>query len=306
LSALRLLLDNLALKSVSLVLAVLLWFLIAAEKTSERGLSVPVEFQNVPKDLEMTNDPVDTVEVRLRASPGIIQGLLPRELSAQIDLAGTVEGERIIHLTPDTVRVPFGVRVVKVTPSIVTLTFERTLEKVVPIRPRLVGRPAPGYEVAEVVADPAEVRIVGPRSRVQEVESAFTEPISVDVAQSSVTESVAVGLEDPLLRLGGTSRVRVTARVREVQEKRVFEAAPVEVRGGTAQPRPASVRITVTGPASVLQRLQKSDCKAYVTVRDDAAPRVPVSVEVASGFAGVSVVAVEPPEITLRTARKSR
>jgi YbbR domain-containing protein len=302
----RWLLDNLALKVVSLVLSVLLWFLIAAEKTSERGLSVAVEFQNVPKDLEMTNDPVDQVEVRLRAAPGIIQGLVPRELSAQIDLAGTAEGERIIHLTPDSVRVPFGVRVVKVTPSIVTLNFERTLEKVVPIRPRLLGRPAAGYEVAEVIADPAEVRIIGPRSRVQEVESAFTEPISVETVERSVTESVSVGVEDPLLRLGGSSRVRVTAKVREVQEKRVLEGLPVEVRGGTAQLRPASVRITVTGPASVLQRLEKGALKAYVTLRDDGSPRAPVSVEVGSGLAGVSVVAVEPPEVSLRGVRRSR
>src|SRR5262249_44100480 len=243
----RWLLDNLALKAVSLVLSVLLWFLIAAEKTSERGLSVAVEFQNVPKDLEMTNDPVDQVEVRLRAAPGIIQGLVPRELSAQIDLAGTSEGERIIHLTPDSVRVPFGVRVVKVTPSIVTLNFERTLEKVVPIRPRLVGRPAGGYEVAEVSADPAEVHIIGPRSRVQEVESAFTEPISVEAADHSVTESVAVGVEDPLLRLGGSPGGGGAAEGRGVQEKRGLGGPAVGGRGGPAPARPRAGRLSVTG-----------------------------------------------------------
>ena len=58
-------LDNLPLKLASLALAVLLWFVIAGEKTSEMGLSVPVELQNFPKDLELTGDPVDTVEVRL-------------------------------------------------------------------------------------------------------------------------------------------------------------------------------------------------------------------------------------------------
>jgi hypothetical protein len=113
-------------------------------------------------------------------------------------------------------------------------------------------------------------------------------------------------VEDPLLRLGGSSRVRVSAKVREVQEKRVLEGLPVNVRGGTAQLRPASVRITVTGPASVLQRLDKGALKAYVTLRDDGSPRAPVSVEVGSGLAGVSVVAVEPPEVTLRGIRRSR
>ena len=47
----RSLFDNLALKGVSLLLAALTWFVIAGEKTSERGLSVPVELQNFPKDL---------------------------------------------------------------------------------------------------------------------------------------------------------------------------------------------------------------------------------------------------------------
>src|SRR5262249_61332268 len=93
----------------------------------------------------------------------------------------------------------------------------------------------------------------------------------------------------------GTSRVRATAKLREVQERRVFEGLPVEVRGGTAQLRPASVRITVTGPTSVLQRLDKGVLKAYVSLRDDGSPRAPVSVEVGSGLAGASVVAGPPP-----------
>ena len=42
--------DNLTLKAVSLGIAVVLWFVIAGEKTSERGLSVPVELQNVPEE----------------------------------------------------------------------------------------------------------------------------------------------------------------------------------------------------------------------------------------------------------------
>ena len=89
--------------------------------------------------------------------PGSSTGSRQGDVSAQIDLAGAGEGERIVHLTPQAIRVPFGVEVVKVTPSIVTLNFERTLQRTVPVRPRLLGRPAAGYEVAEVTSDPAEV-----------------------------------------------------------------------------------------------------------------------------------------------------
>jgi hypothetical protein len=300
----RALFDNLALKGISLVLAVLTWFVIAGEKTSERGLSVPVELQNFPKDLELTGEAVTNVEVRLRASPGIIHGLGPRDLSAVIDLQGASAGERIVHLTPETIRVPFGVKVVKVTPSILTLNFERTLEKDVPVRPRLQGRPAPGYEVAEITSEPARVRIAGPKSRVQEVESAFTEPVSLEAATDSVADTVNIGLEDPLLRLQGGSRVKVTARIREEHGRKALEGLPVETRGGSGQARPATVRVELSGPISLLESVDRDKVRPYVTVTRNGQDRAPVAVEL-SGLTGVTVVATSPPEVSLRGARRA-
>jgi YbbR domain-containing protein len=297
-------LQNLPLKLASLGLAVMLWFVIAGEKTSEMGLQIPVELQNFPRDLELTGDPVDTVEVRLRASPGVMQQLGPSEISAQIDLAGAAEGERIVHLTPDSIRVPFGVTVVRINPTILNLNLERTLQKVVPVRPRILGRPAPGHEVAEVVSDPAEIRISGPKSRVVEAESAFTEAISVNDAQTSVVDDVNIGLEDPGLRILGSPRVRVTARVRETQEKRAFDVLPVSVRGGAAVPQPQSVRVVLTGPAGVLKRLKASDLRAFVELAGKAQAAARVAVEIPPGSTGVSVVEVVPSEVALRPARR--
>lgn len=290
-----------ALKAASLGLATLLWFAIAAEKTSEMGLSVPVELQNFPKDLELTGDTVDAVEVRLRASPGVIQQLGKNEISALIDLQGAGEGERIVHLTAESIRVPFGVTVVKITPAIITLNLERTLQKVVAVHPRLLGRPANGYEVAQLVSTPPEVRIAGPRSRVDEVESAFTEPISVEAARSTVEASVNIGIEDPLLRIQGSPRVQVAARIREVHRKKVFESLTVEVRGGTATVRPLTVRVTLTGPESVLGRLPAEDVRPYVEITKlSGKGRVPVAVELGPGHAGVNVEGTDPPEVTVR------
>lgn len=211
-----LLLQNMALKLVSLGLATLLWFVIAGEKTSEMGLTVPVELKNFPKDLELTGDAVNAVEVRLRASPSIIQSLGPGDVSAHVDLTGVQEGEHIVNLTGDSIRIPFGVKVVRINPSTLTLNLERTVQKLVPVRARLLGRPAPGHEVAEVTSSPSEVRVAGPKSRVQEVEGAFTEPVSVEAADTTVVENVNLGVDDPLLRIQGSPRVRVTARVAPV------------------------------------------------------------------------------------------
>jgi YbbR domain-containing protein len=294
-----------ALKLVSLALAVGLWFVIAGKPTAERGLAVPVELRNVPRDLELTGDPVNTVDVRVRASPGLINSLDPGAIRATIDLAGALEGERIVQLSPEQIQAPQGFRVVKIAPSLLTLNLERTVRKKVPVRPRVIGRPAEGFEVAEITSSPAEVQISGPRSRVQEVESAFTEPVSVAGAQATVSDVVNVGLEDPLLRLEGGSRVRVSAVVREAQETRTFDGLRVEPRGRAARLSPSRVSVSVSGPVSQVRALAASDLQAYVAVPQQGAlpGRLPVAVQIASGYAGVSVAGTQPPDVSVRGLR---
>jgi YbbR domain-containing protein len=299
------LLENLPLKVVSVALALLLWFVIG-EKTSERGLSVPVELQNVPRDLELVGEPTNVVDVRVRASPSVIQRLTTGDVSARIDLSGVREGEHIVHLTADDIRVPFGVRVVKITPSIITMGFERTMQKTVPIRPRLLGRPAVGYEVGEVAAEPGEVRVAGPKSRVQEMESAYTEPVSVEGSGSTVVETVNLGLDDPVLRIQGSPRVRVTARIREVQDTRALEGVEVEVRGGAFPVLPARVRVVLTGPASALARVKPVQVRAYVEAARVKNGSVPVAVEMAPGQAGVTLKEAVPSQVSVRPLSRRR
>jgi len=290
------------LRLASVGLAAGLWFVIAGRQTAERGLPVPLELRNVPRDLELTGDPVNSVDVRLRASPGLIDSLDPGKVRATIDLAGAREGETIVQLAPDQVHVPFGFRVVKITPAILTLNLEATQRKRVPVRPRLIGRPAPGFEVGSLSSDPAFVQVAGPRSRVQEVESAFTEAVSVDGARETVQQMVNVGLEDPLLRLDGSSRVRVTADVREAQETRVFEDLPVVARGRPARIKPSRAAVVLAGPATALASVEPDAVRVFVSLPAEGPvpSRVPLSVDLPAGF---QLVETRPGEVGVQALR---
>jgi hypothetical protein len=297
--------DNLALKAASMALAALLWYVIAGAKTSEMGLTVPVELQNFPPELELTGELADSVEVRLRATPGIIQHIGAGDVSAHIDLAGVGEGEHVVHLSASSIRVPFGVTVVRVNPSTIVLNIERTLQKTVPVRARLTGRPASGFEVAEVGSQPGEVRLAGPKSRVQEVESAFTEPISVEGARGPVSDTVNIGLDEPLLRLIGASRVTVTAQVREVIDTRTLSGLEVEVRGGAATVQPPRVDVVLAGPAAALSGLARERVHPYVDLAQaPAGASAPVAVELEGQPAGVTVKEWRPQAVSLRPARR--
>ena len=294
----RLFFAHLGLKLVSLALAVVLWFVVAGEKTSEIGLTVPVELQNLPKDLEVVGEAVDTVEVRLRATPAIVRRLNREDVSLRVDLGGVEEGEHYFHLTEQTLRRPFGVGVVRLNPASLTLDLERTLVRDLPIRARVTGTPAPGFEVAEVASQPATVRLAGPRSRLQALTSVFTEAVSVDQAHANVSGSVNVGIGDPLVRIQGNPRVQVTVHVRECQETRLFADVKVRGRGGRVHLRPARVSIVVAGQRSLLARMTSDALRPYVDVsaQHESASR-PVTVEIASGFAAVEVRRVEPAQV---------
>jgi hypothetical protein len=292
--------DNLPLKVASLFLATLLWFVIAGEKTSELGLEVPVELRNFPPGLELLEEPPRSVEVRLRASPGLLQGLSEDEVHAAVDLSGLGEGERILHLSSDTIQVPFGVDVVKITPARLTLRFERTREASVAVRPTIEGEPAEGYEVVSVDARPASVQVAGPSSRVAQLEHAYTEPLSISGATRPITAELSAGLHDPLLRIVSANRVRVTAEVREVRSEREFAGIPVEVQG-EGRPVPAEVRVRLRGPASSVAELTPEHVRATAhSAEADERGEVAIRVELAGGYRELEVLGTEPERVRLR------
>ena len=54
----------------SVALAALLWLVVAGEQTVERALRIPLEFTNMPAQLELVGEPPTVVDVRVRGSSG--------------------------------------------------------------------------------------------------------------------------------------------------------------------------------------------------------------------------------------------
>src|SRR5712692_9360779 len=155
---------HLGLKVLSLGLALLLWMVVSGEETVERGLRVPLERQQVPAGLELLDEVPATVDVRVRGASGALGRVGTGDVVAVLDLRSARPGRRLFPLTPDQVRGPFGVDVVQVTPSAVAMAFEPSASREVPVVPAFDGRPAPGYVVGPMTAEPKTVEVIGPES----------------------------------------------------------------------------------------------------------------------------------------------
>lgn len=191
----------------------MLWMAVANEASSEIGLDVPLEYRNIPPQLEITGDMTNTVQVRLRGPSNVIKGLTAKDVSTTIDLSKMRTGDKITALSPLNVQAPFGAEVIRVNPSSVRFSLERTMVKTVPIIP-IVGQPPDGYEVGRVFVSPNSVQVEGPESRVDSLASIATIPIRIDRHESQIEQAADLDVPDPQIRLQHPSPVNVKVEIR--------------------------------------------------------------------------------------------
>jgi diadenylate cyclase len=93
--------------------------------SSVRLLEVPIEFQNVPRGLDITNQSVTSVEVQLRGRRWLMDSNRISGVVARFDLHDSTEGRRIVHVVPGALNLPPGINVERVTPDTVAVRLIR-------------------------------------------------------------------------------------------------------------------------------------------------------------------------------------
>ena len=294
---------HIGLKLLSVGLAVLLWMIVSGEETVERGLRIPLELQQIPPDLELGGEVPTTVDVRVRGGSGALSRVSAGDVVAVLDLRSARSGRRLFPLTPEQVRVPFGVEVVQVLPSAVAFAFEATASRLVPVVPAVDGRPAPGYMVGEMTAEPSTVEVVGPESAVKRASEAMTEPVSVAGAREKVKESVTVGVLDPALRLRNPRPATVTVQIVPAPLERTLRNRPVHLRtlanNVVAEAAPTIVDVTIRGSREVLTHVDADDVVAYVDLAGLGPGQYSLTVH-ADSSPEAGVTRIEPSSVQVR------
>lgn len=210
----RVLFRNWPLKLVSIILAVVLWSAVANEPPVELAFQSPLEFRNMPKGLELSTEVPTSVQLRVSGPPSIVRPLTSQDLAVTLNLAGfNRAGERSFMLTEDDVAKPYGVRVVQIIPTQLSVRFEAQAQRELPITPRITGQFAPRYQLASYQIYPPVVRVVGPESHVNVLESATTDPVDVSGVIARAQFWVHAVVSDPLVRVQGPQSVLVTIQM---------------------------------------------------------------------------------------------
>lgn len=206
----RRVLHNFGIKLLSLALAVGLWLAVTRDPIAEVAVEVPIEFRNIPENLEINTESIPRAEIRVRGPQRIVRRLQPADIYAEIELSGMKPGERTFDLTAEQVHKPSELEVVQVVPNQFHLTFDTRLTRQVPVRPRVFGNFAPGYQIGKITSDPAAISISGPRKRVEAVEAAITDPVDASGTIDHATFVRHAYVSDALVQVMDPNPVHVT------------------------------------------------------------------------------------------------
>src|SRR5882762_7012724 len=131
----RVFVQNFSVKVISLLLAIGLWLVVSRDPVGEVELHVPIEFRNVPQNLEIDSASFTEAQVRVRGPGRLIHRLRSTDVRAEIDLATVRPGNRTFDLTSRNVRVPQDLEVVQIIPSQFQLSFDDRKIRSVEVHP---------------------------------------------------------------------------------------------------------------------------------------------------------------------------
>ena len=292
--------------SISIVLSFLLWMWVGAQERSEIAVSVPLEYRNLPRDLEILPDKnfISSVNVWVKGTSTTVNNLRPNEISAWVDLSNTRSGLRNFEMGPDEVRVPYGFSVLRINPSRISLRIEEVVTRSVPVTARLEGEPPLGYKLSESKVTPPEVEIRGPQSAVASVRQAFTDSIDLSNIRGPYTEATNVGIENSSVRIVDSKPVQVYLNVTEIQDVYTIripistDKIPAEVKFN-----PKIIRIDLLGSKTVLSEIKNDQIQVALDITGlktgvyELTPQITIAPEIQKK---VSVKEVIPPRIHVR------
>ena len=205
--------ENVGLKLLSLALALAIWSTLGSDPVTEATLRVPVEFGNVPANLELLPT-LTEVQLRVRGPSRAVRRVTPGDFSVRVDLSPSTEpGERTYAFRADAIQTPTFVKVAQIIPAQIRFTLEPTVTKQVLIHPQFSGEVASGQRVKNFLLRPSQVRIAGPRSHVEPLQAILTDPVNLTDLAASKTLRTTVSISDPLVRLVDSPTVAVTVEL---------------------------------------------------------------------------------------------
>ncbi len=264
------------LKLAAFFMAVFLWALVRVGAPDQRAVSIPVTVSLNDPEWILMDDPVPaTVEVRFSGPPTEVFRLTAIDgVSVTVPLTEVAGEEMVIALQDAWIPVDGyrGVIVEDILPSTVHVHLDHVATASVPVRITTRGSlPEHLALTRSVSVTPSAVRVSGPASLIQQLDSLDIVP--VDLGEVDERGAVLTTVDTTGLARISVVPLEITLRI-PVEESidRVLASVPVwadvgvelEEAGGTLEILPATVQLTLRGARTQVTNLDPSRLRVVV------------------------------------------
>ncbi|GEM48916.1 hypothetical protein DC3_45510 [Deinococcus cellulosilyticus NBRC 106333 = KACC 11606] len=188
----RLITHKLPQKIISLVLAVVIYFIATADQrsTSERSFEVPVQVIDASPNASQrdVSDIPKTIRVTLSGPINRLETLEADRIEANLDVSNLPAGRFQSRLE---VIEPTGTRMVSYTPQVISGLIDRVISVRFPVKTTHLN--VSDDEIFRFTTNPDRVQVTGPQNRVESVANVITQPVAYQ--ENNVRQVTVVALD---------------------------------------------------------------------------------------------------------------
>lgn len=285
--------NNFWLKITAFCLGLLVWLHVETEKIYNHEISLPITQVSLSDGLILADPPPDSLQVSVLASGKQLLRRKWRSEGVKINAAQFRAGRFNVNLSTQNTSLVHPTTEVTlqeiISPKVVRLEIDVESRKSLPVTAILETQADEGFAVGQQLhIEPAMVTLIGPRSRLQDIDTIHTASRKLESMRNPVTIALPTICPEGYGFRVEPESVAVTIPVFPVKT-RVFERVPVQVfntPGGIAErTEPAELRVELTGPPEEIDRLTPNALTLSVDHRTvSASGRAKVRTDCPPGF----------------------
>jgi YbbR domain-containing protein len=198
-----------------------IWFSFARGQETFTTLEIPIEYTNRSSQMEIFGASVNTISLSLSGSGTLIRSLNPDQVKVKLDLSRAKVGPNAYTITREDINLPPGITLKSVAPATVDVTLDVPVEKELPIQVDWSGKLPENFLLETVKLIPERVRVVGGSRMLKEIDTLYTDKLSLDNLKGSGAMTARLALQPGTLKIADGVRdkviVRYTMRERQLR-----------------------------------------------------------------------------------------
>ncbi len=195
--------------AVCLVCVTGLWLSFSRGMETLATHTLPVEFIKSDQNMEIFSSSSSSATLLLSGARPLIRSLGPDRITVKLSLANTVPGTNRLSVSRSAVTLPPGIVVKNIDPSVIEVTVDVPMKKELPIQPLWTGRLSQDSIMTRAVTTPEKVHVIGPRQVLTQMETLFTEALSLEDITTSGRLAARIALHPATIRLEDQNKDKV-------------------------------------------------------------------------------------------------